>query len=88
LLLIESYSNLASLSGYSIADLSDGLVVAIDGKTLRGAKSHGKKSPNNQLFRDLIRLNKLQIVLLHQLKTTFDKLGHFFSCKEVLREFR
>jgi predicted transposase YbfD/YdcC len=29
----------------SIADLSDGEIVAIDGKTLRGAKSHGKKSP-------------------------------------------
>lgn len=29
----------------SIADLSKGQVIAIDGKTIRGAKSHGKKSP-------------------------------------------
>ena len=29
----------------SIADLSKGQIIAIDGKTIRGAKSHGKKSP-------------------------------------------
>jgi hypothetical protein len=29
----------------SISDLSKGQVIAIDGKTIRGAKSHGKKSP-------------------------------------------
>ena len=29
----------------SIADLSKGQVIAIDGKTIRGAKSHAKKSP-------------------------------------------
>ncbi|NOZ34859.1 MAG: ISAs1 family transposase, partial [Chlorobi bacterium] len=29
----------------SIADISKGQVIAIDGKTLRGAKSKGKKSP-------------------------------------------
>ena len=29
----------------SISDLSKGQVLAIDGKTIRGAKSHGKKSP-------------------------------------------
>lgn len=29
----------------SIADLSKGQVIAIDGKTLKGAKAHGKKSP-------------------------------------------
>jgi len=29
----------------SIADISKGQVIAIDGKTIRGAKSHGKKSP-------------------------------------------
>ena len=29
----------------SIADLSKGQVIAIDGKTIRGAKSHGKTSP-------------------------------------------
>jgi predicted transposase YbfD/YdcC len=29
----------------SIADLSKGQIIAIDGKTVRGAKSHGKKSP-------------------------------------------
>ncbi len=29
----------------SITDISKGQVIAIDGKTLRGAKSHGKKSP-------------------------------------------
>ena len=28
----------------SITDLSKGQVIAIDGKTIRGAKSHGKKS--------------------------------------------
>jgi predicted transposase YbfD/YdcC len=29
----------------SITDISKGQVIAIDGKTIRGAKSHGKKSP-------------------------------------------
>ena len=29
----------------SIVDLSKGQIIAIDGKTIRGAKSHGKKSP-------------------------------------------
>jgi len=29
----------------SISDLSKGQIIAIDGKTIRGAKSHGKKSP-------------------------------------------
>lgn len=29
----------------SIADLSKGQIIAIDGKTIRGAKSYGKKSP-------------------------------------------
>jgi len=29
----------------SIADISKGQIIAIDGKTIRGAKSHGKKSP-------------------------------------------
>ena len=29
----------------SIADLSKGQIIAIDGKTIRGAKSHGNKSP-------------------------------------------
>ncbi len=29
----------------SITDLSKGQIIAIDGKTIRGAKSHGKKSP-------------------------------------------
>ena len=29
----------------SIADLSKGQAIAIDGKTIRGAKSKGKKSP-------------------------------------------
>ena len=29
----------------SIADLSKGQIIAIDGKTIRGAKSHGRKSP-------------------------------------------
>ena len=29
----------------SIADLTKGQIIAIDGKTIRGAKSHGKKSP-------------------------------------------
>jgi predicted transposase YbfD/YdcC len=29
----------------SIADISRGQIIAIDGKTIRGAKSHGKKSP-------------------------------------------
>ncbi len=30
---------------HSISDLTKGQVIAIDGKTIRGAKSHGKKSP-------------------------------------------
>ena len=29
----------------SISDISKGQIIAIDGKTIRGAKSHGKKSP-------------------------------------------
>ena len=29
----------------SISTLATGQVIAIDGKTIRGAKSHGKKSP-------------------------------------------
>ncbi len=45
-LLIVNNLNLVLLEWvYSIADLSKGQIIAIDGKTIRGTKAYRKKSP-------------------------------------------
>ena len=63
----------------SITDLSKGQVVAIDGKTIRGAKSHGKKSPIHMVSAWACESN----LVLGQIKTA-EKSNEITAIPELL----
>ena len=63
----------------SIADLSKGQIIAIDGKTIRGAKSHGKKSPIHMVSAWACENN----LVLGQVKTA-DKSNEITAIPELL----
>ena len=63
----------------SISDLSKGQVIAIDGKTIRGAKSHGKKSPIHMVSAWACENN----LVLGQVKTA-EKSNEIIAIPELL----
>ena len=63
----------------SIADLTNGQVVAIDGKTLRGAKANGKKSPIHMVSAWACENN----LVLGQVRTT-EKSNEITAIPELL----
>ena len=63
----------------SISDLSKGQVIAIDGKTIRGAKSHGKKSPIHMVSAWACENN----IVLGQVKTA-EKSNEITAIPELL----
>lgn len=63
----------------SIADLSKGQIIAIDGKTIRGAKSHGKTSPIHMVSAWACKNN----LVLGQVKTS-EKSNEITAIPELL----
>ena len=63
----------------SISDLSKGQIIAIDGKTIRGAKSHGKKSPIHMVSAWACKNN----LVLGQVKTA-EKSNEITAIPELL----
>jgi len=64
----------------SIADLSKGQIIAIDGKTIRGAKSYGKKSPIHMVSAWACENN----LVLGQVKTD-EKSNEITAIPELLK---